>query len=89
MKQFSENYLKALINRSLDDIATVQIQAGLIGAGGQENWNDIRKSLQKWEKAGYLKILKDPENSKPEDIVVEMISFIDRRSSIPGFLNWS
>lgn len=80
-------YLKNWINRILDDTASPFIpKACIFGNGG----GDIRPHRVAWikklEEQGILKILGDPSTLKDEEPYVEMLRFIERKTSIPGFL---
>lgn len=85
---FREGSFKNGINRSLDDTASPMIRSGLLCAYGEGDWDSILKHLKIWEQQGILKILKNPEIADPQDVCVEMLMFINRKSSIPGFLNY-
>jgi hypothetical protein len=87
MYSFSEIELKNWINRTLDDSANPVIAVGTIAGAGHSDWKKIRKAIEKWSQMGYLTILKDPEFALPHEPCLHMHSFIDRKSSIPGFLN--
>jgi len=84
------NYLefKNGINRTLDDTACATISAGTLAAFGRRDWPNIRTVIEKWQQEGILRVLRDPEVSNPEEPCVEMYRFIERASSIPGFLNY-
>lgn len=84
MREFSEEDLKAIINRSLDDTACAEVLFKRITAN-ENRFESIRACLKKRESQGYLNIKIDDPAS---EIRVEMISYIDRKSAIPGFLNW-
>lgn len=88
MKTFSEKELIALINRSLDDTCQPYIKQGVIAAGGSRDWHKIHHYLKVWQDKNILKLIKDPELADHDETCVEMLSYIDRRSSIPGFLNY-
>ena len=87
MKLFSESELRALINRSLDDTACPYIKQGLIASGGSYDWPKIISAIKKWENQNILVILKNPEFAEPDEACLQMISYINRKSAIPGFLN--
>ena len=76
--------LKAAINRQLDDGAKSITRALLVAAGGGD-WTKIKTALAEWEGKGYLRILKDPEFAKDEDVCIEMLKYIDRVGPAP---NW-
>jgi hypothetical protein len=88
MKQFSENELEALINRSMDDTACPYIKQSLIAAGGSHDWQKITSTIKKWEDTNTLIIVKNPEFAEHNEVCLEMISYINRKSAIPGFLNY-
>lgn len=83
-------YLKNWMNRILDDTACPLIpKACIFGNGG----GDIRphrvKFIQDLADRGVLKILAEPWQLSDESPYVEMLSYIDRKSAIPGFLESS
>jgi len=83
-------YLKNWINRILDDTACPLIpKACIFGNGG----GDIRphrvKFIQSLADRGVLRILAEPSQLSDEAPYVEMLSYIDRKSAIPGFLESS
>lgn len=92
--KYQEEVLKAIINRTLDDTAHRFIRAGTISAGGGMTadggryWPEIHNSLKKWEEAGFLTVAKDPEYAEKSEECVEMHQYIERKSPIPGFLNF-
>lgn len=85
---FNERELRATINRTLDDTACALIRRGAIAGGGSRDWDQIMGCLKKWESEGILKIVRDPQFAESGDECVEMLSYIYRKSAIPGFLNW-
>jgi hypothetical protein len=81
------NVLKAGINRTLDDTREAGITAEtLLGFSGGD-WKMVKCALKEWESRGLLQVLSDPEQCASDEICVKMLSYLDRRSSIPGFLN--
>lgn len=72
----------------MDYTAEPLIKVGVIRGYGNSDWPKIRVTLQKWENEGILKILNDPEGRDASEPCVQMLKYIDQRSSIPGFLNW-
>ncbi|MGC4017272.1 MAG: hypothetical protein QM755_22570 [Luteolibacter sp.] len=79
--------LTATINRILDDTADPLIPKSCIFPH-----EDIRLPTLHWlkdlEARGILKMLADPVTAMKDEMVVEMLSYIDRESPIPGFLNY-
>ena len=84
------NYLefKSGLNCVFADTACATISAGTLAAYGRRDWLNIRTAIEKWQQEGILRLLRDPEVSNPEEPCVEMYRFIERVSSIPGFLNY-
>jgi len=84
---YERDVLKNWINRILDDTASPFLPRSIVFP-----YDDIRlyqlEWFREWEKRGILRFLKDPVTSKADDMVIEMLSYIDRSSPIPGFLNW-
>lgn len=64
------------------------ISRSTIRGYGRDDWPTIKKALSEWEKKGYLKILKDPEFARDDEVCVEFLTFFEFPSPIPGFLNW-
>jgi len=82
-------YLSSLINRILDDTACPYIsKMTLFGSGGGDLIQHRLAWLRSLEKNGVLRFVADPETINDDDACIEMLRFIDRLSSIPGFLNW-
>lgn len=79
-------YLRALINRILDDSAQPFIAKANFCTPGSACDPITMEVLKEWQELGLLTILADPESVDPGQPLIKMIKFIDRPSSIPGFL---
>lgn len=88
MKKLCIDELINGINRTLDDGGSSIISVGTVRAYGGCDWIAIRKFLVNLEAKGVLRIIQDPEGALPNVPCLEMYSYIDRKSVIPGFLNW-
>jgi hypothetical protein len=82
---YSEVEFKAIINRILDDTASDLITFNY-HSGWEKNFELICKYTSKWKDMGYLEIMEHEKNNK---ITIRMLSYIDRKSAIPGFLESS
>jgi hypothetical protein len=76
--------LKESINRFLDD-GTRRYSKQDLGEFGAYDWPRIEACIQKWERRGLLKILKPLSEASNDDVVIEMLNYIDRESPWP---NW-
>ncbi len=85
-REFSKEELKRTINRSLDDTRNRFVRRGVLAGGGARNWPEIKRCLAEWEARGLLVLLRDPETASSGEVCVEMQKYIDRESSIQGFL---
>ena len=81
------NYLRALINRILDDSAQPYITRASLCTQGADFDPDVVEILKEWQNHGYLQILVNPNEASFHEPVIKMLRFIDRASSIPGFLD--
>lgn len=81
-------YLRATIHRILDDSAQPFIARAALCESGSGFDPEVFQLLRHWEAKGYLQILCDPDRAVDTEPIVKMLSYIERRSSIPGFLNW-
>jgi hypothetical protein len=71
--------LHAAINRLLDDGARHIRRSDIVVFGGS-NWSKIKAALTEWEGKGYLRIIKDPEFARDEEVCLEMLNYIDQKS---------
>ncbi len=79
------NYLKAGINRTLDDTRRKEITRATVEGYGEGKWNEIMAALYEWENKGYLAILRDPREVQSNDVCVLMRSYIERESPWPDW----
>jgi IS5 family transposase len=87
MTESDRRHLKATINRILDDSARALVPRSAICARGASIDVETVEQLREWEREGYLRIVGDLKGGDDE-IVLEMLRYFDRKSPIPGFLNW-
>jgi hypothetical protein len=80
------DYLRALINRILDDSAQAYITRASLCTQGAEFDPEVVEILKEWQNQGYLQILVNPNEASYHEPVIKMHKFIGRASSIPGFL---
>ena len=85
----ASKYLRALIHRILDDSAQPFIPRRALCVPGASFDPEVWRQLKLWEQEGYLRILRTPDQTGGDDYVVEMLKYIDQKSPIPGFLNYS
>lgn len=88
MRDQDRAYIRATIHRILDDSAQPFIPRIALCVSGARFNPEITELLKQWENDGYLKVLCDPDSVEDDGNIVEMLSYIKQRSSIPGFLNW-
>jgi len=55
-----------------------------IRAYGRGDWPLINTALQRWEAAGYLRIIKEPEHAEDSDICIELLKPILEDDAITG-----
>ncbi len=79
------NYLKAGINRTMDDTRSVDITRATIEGFGEGCWDEIMDALTSWSEQGLLTVIKDPRLASKDEVCVMMKSYIDRASPWP---NW-
>ena len=81
-------YLKNLVNRILDDTGQPFIRKSAIFPYG-----DIRSErvefIEDLERRKIAMILNEPASLEDDEPLLEMLSYIDRRSAVPGFLESS
>lgn len=82
--------IKALINYLLEGGQTrgTKIKLRELFQYGIRDLALVDEALHEWRAQGYLVILKEPAECAPDDYCVEMLSFIDQKSPIKGWLNW-
>jgi len=77
--KFDELYMKNMLSRCYPEEGLSRIPRSslnyTIQTGG--DWTPIRDVLKKWEKAGLLSLVKDPEFSKDDEICVVMKTFFN------------
>ena len=88
MTDLEKRHLRNTIHRILDDSAQPFINRAAFCPSGAAFHPEVLTLLQEWEHLGYLKILCDPDHVENREPIVEMLSYIGQKSSIPGFLNW-
>ena len=85
-EQVERDFLKNWVNCILDATGQPFIRKKAVFP-----YDDIRSErvafIQDLEKRGLARILGSPETLDADDYLLEMLSFIDRPSSIPGFLD--
>ena len=87
--RFSIGEFRNGINRTLSDTRNEKINKATLRGYGRSDWESIREALTHWEEEGYLDILKDPETADDFEECVEMKSYIEHSSPIPGFLDYT
>lgn len=55
---------------------------------GKNDLASIEAALEIWQRRGDIRIIKNLRQCAPEDYCIEMLSFIDQKSPIKGWLNW-
>ena len=90
MNDYHKRTLKAGINYILEGLSPedLRITLALLQRYAENDIETLTECLNLWEKAGYLRILKPPEQCHPDENCVEMIQFVEQKSPIRGFLNW-
>ena len=53
---------------------------------GNAEWIELREAFREWQDAGFLEILRDPEQCADDDIILRMLNFIDATEPMPT--NW-
>ena len=76
--------LKGNINRYLDD-GVRTYSKGDLGHFGIHDWPRIKASLAEWESRGLLRFIKPIDEARDDDVVIEMLNYIDQESPWP---NW-
>jgi hypothetical protein len=76
--------LQAAINRYLDDGVRVYSKKDL-GVFGADDWERIHASLAQWQSRGLLRVVKPLDEACDDDVVIEMLDYIDQDSPWP---NW-
>ncbi len=76
--------LQESINRYLDDGARAYSK-GTLGYFGAHDWPRIKTSLAEWESRGLLRIVRPIDEARDDEIVIEMLDYIDQKSPWP---NW-
>lgn len=83
-----KNLLKNTINRTLSDCRSDTINAEtIIGVVGVQNIDKALEILREWEESGILDIV-STLSEKSKGSFLKMHSYIEKKSPIPGFLNW-
>jgi hypothetical protein len=72
------------INRCLDDSVRA-FSKSTVGAFGHGDWQNIKEILVQWEERGLLRIIKPIDEASDDDMVIEMLDYIDQKSPFP---NW-
>src|SRR6186713_2689786 len=84
----SYDFVRGTIHRILDDTAQPYILRGALGQKGAVMAPELVGYLKQWERDGYLEILGDLDQMDQTQSAVRMLSYIGKKSPIPGFLNW-
>ncbi len=81
-------YLKNWINRILDDTGQPFIQKAAIFPHGDMR-SERFEFINDLQRRKIAIILNDPASLREDEPLLEMLSYIDRKSAIPGFLESS
>ena len=73
---FQQRVLGGGIDRTLDDTGKTEISKKTLEGYGGPDWSIINQALAEWETRGILKIIKDPEQARSEEIVIKMLCYI-------------
>jgi hypothetical protein len=77
--------LKNGLNRYFLDGDSGLFTKEVIGTLAGNDWSAITVQLEEWQRRGLLRIVKQPDEAKKDDICIEMLNLIDRESPIPGW----
>jgi hypothetical protein len=82
--KFDKFALREGINRLLDDGVRICSKATLREYGAHD-WAATKDALVQWQSLGLLRIIKSLDEARDDEIVVEMLDYIDQKSPWP---NW-
>jgi hypothetical protein len=92
MNEETYKVLRAGVNRILEDrqrsVFGTAITSRDLSTYAFGDMATIEVALEKWERAGYIRILKPFRLCRPDEFCIEANSFIEQKSPIKGWLNW-
>jgi hypothetical protein len=77
--------LRAGINHFLDDSHAVYLTRKLVRVYGDGDWLSINQSLLDWQQRSLLKIIKTPQDAADDEVCIQMLAYIDRKSPWPDW----
>jgi hypothetical protein len=83
MNEYNARVLAARINYFLEESSFALgkcIKFGLLLEGAKQDRNTLRLCLMEWERQGFLRMLKNPDECSSDDYCVEMLSSIDLKN---------
>lgn len=81
----NKKFLRSHLNNFVDS-GYAYVYRWALATYGNQDWSEIRSALNDWESAGFLTIIRDPENCDDNEICLEMHNFIDATEPLPK--NW-
>lgn len=83
-----QGIVKACLNRYTEDGRRTQFTKHNLIAFSKGDTVTLLACLHEWQAKGYLQIVKPLAECQDDDVCIEMKSFIEMKSPLPGFLNW-
>jgi hypothetical protein len=76
------------INRALSDCRSSSFDGRTVYGLSHGRIREAFQILQCWEQRGVVRVLVPTHEADLDQLWIEMISYVDMDSPLPGFLNW-